>query len=111
MPVASEIIEIPQDVRKSVNNLQKDYKDEEITQKGFVKKLKALVEKHLPEEASKKINQLEDDLKSEDITEKGFYNKLEKLLEEEPDKKINGKDESSSTKNKFSADKENDRNV
>lgn len=52
-----------------VEELQTDYKEEEITQKGYVKRLLSLLNSHLMETDREDIAHLEKKLKDADITE------------------------------------------
>ncbi|XP_063841265.1 LOW QUALITY PROTEIN: DNA (cytosine-5)-methyltransferase PliMCI-like [Scylla paramamosain] len=77
----TETCRIPQDVWKKIEELQTDYKEEEITLKGYVKRLHSLIDTHLMEADREDIAQLEKRLKDADITEGTYFKKLEKLLE------------------------------
>lgn len=52
-----------------ISELKQEYKEEEITQKGYVKKLRCLVSSHLMDSQQKNISQLEEELGEEEITE------------------------------------------
>lgn len=52
-----------------IEELQEDYKEEEITLKGYVKRLRSLLDSYLMETDREDIAQLEKRLKDADITE------------------------------------------
>lgn len=52
-----------------ISELKEEYKEEEITQKGYVKKLRLLLASHLMDSQQEKITNLEEELSQEEITE------------------------------------------
>lgn len=56
----------------SISELQAEYQDEEVTQKGYVKRLRSLLSKHLEASQQEVISQLESDLSEGNITEVSY---------------------------------------
>lgn len=53
----------------SIVQLQQEYQDEEVTQKGYVKRLRSLIEDYLLESDRSQVTSLETELSDGDITE------------------------------------------
>ncbi|XP_052224566.1 DNA (cytosine-5)-methyltransferase 1-like isoform X2 [Dreissena polymorpha] len=69
------------DLMKRLEALEGEYKDGDITQKGFWKKKFRIFGDLIPEGLKQKVGEAEEELKDNIITEKGYFKRLEQIFD------------------------------
>ncbi|XP_070183335.1 DNA (cytosine-5)-methyltransferase PliMCI-like [Littorina saxatilis] len=70
-----------QKVRESLEEIEEEFKDGDLTEKGYWKKKCRLLDPVLSTGAKEKLKAAETDLREEVLTEKGYFKRLAKVLE------------------------------
>jgi len=83
-------VEFPPDISERLLELEEEYKDGDITEKGYVRKKCKLVKSLLVKTVQDKIQKVEDDFKDGKSTEEQLISQLKELLSEVGHKVSNG---------------------
>ncbi|XP_059143514.1 secreted protein C-like [Physella acuta] len=78
-PVLNPVIDA--DCAEKLSLIEQEFKEGDITLKGYWKKKCSLLDNFLPDAIKRQMEDLAKELKEADITEKGYYKKLEEIIE------------------------------
>ncbi|KAB7504337.1 DNA (cytosine-5)-methyltransferase PliMCI [Armadillidium nasatum] len=79
--MGDKTVHLPSNEIQRVENVRKDFEEEDITVKGYVKSMRNIINPYLTSSQTQAFFILEEEFKNEELTEKGFYKRSKNLLD------------------------------